>query len=168
MFTSKNTLCFPGIFRRISAKFPGKIFANFRNFGNFPEISPEIFPDFPMFYNNKHIYFCAVPWNFHRKCPLYFREFSGNFRGKFFANFRNLGNFPEIPLGVFYEFSTFYVNKKLDFRAVSLCFQQKKTSYSPWIFGKFFRKIFHTFVYFREGTWNFPVIFLDVHPVRNP
>jgi hypothetical protein len=71
---------FPGIF----GKFSGKIFANFRNFGNFPEISPGIFPDFPTFYKHKKIDFSSVSLCLTEKNTRNFREV---FRRKFFREF---------------------------------------------------------------------------------
>jgi hypothetical protein len=90
---------FPGIFR----EFSGKIFANFRNFGNFPEISLGIFSDFPIFYKHKKIDFCSVSLHFTEKTPRNFREI---FRENFFREFLEFvkfslkfsGNFPEFSL----------------------------------------------------------------------
>ena len=94
-FASKN----PPIFR----EFSGKIFANFRNLWNFPEISPGIFPDFPTFYKHKKIDFCSVPLHLTEKTPRNFREI---FRRNFFREFltcrkfsRNFpGSFPRMTL----------------------------------------------------------------------
>ena len=77
---------FPGIFR----KFSGKIFANFRNFGNFPEISPGIFLDFPTFYKHKKIDLRAVALYFTEKTPRNFREI---FRRNFFQEFLTFRKF---------------------------------------------------------------------------
>jgi hypothetical protein len=77
---------FPGIFR----KFSGKIFANFRNFGNFPEISPGIFPDFPTFYKHKKIDLRSVTLHLTEKNARNFREI---FRGKFFREFLTFRKF---------------------------------------------------------------------------
>ena len=88
-FTSKTPWFsgnFPGIFR----KFSGKIFANFRNFGNFPEISPGIFPDFPPFYKHKKSDFCSVTLHFTEKNTRNFREI---FRGNFFREFLTFRKF---------------------------------------------------------------------------
>ena len=86
-FTSKNPPIFrefSGNFREIFREISGKFFANFRNFGNFPEISPGNFPDFPTFYNNKKMDLRSVALTFTEKTPRNFREI---FRRNFFREF---------------------------------------------------------------------------------
>jgi hypothetical protein len=77
---------FPGIF----GKFSGKIFANFRNFGNFPEISPGIFPDFPTFPKHKKSDFRSVSLTLTEKNTRNFREI---FWRKFFREFLTFQKF---------------------------------------------------------------------------
>ena len=88
MFYLKKHLDFSGNFREFFGKFPGKFFANFRNFGNLP----ESFSDFPVFFNNKNINFSSVNYDLYQKTPCVFREFSGI---SDFPGFSNSGKFSE-------------------------------------------------------------------------
>ena len=77
---------FPGIFREFSGKFSG----NFRNFGNFPEISPGILSNFPIFYKHKKIDLRSVLLHFTEKNTQNFREI---LRGNFFREFLTFRKF---------------------------------------------------------------------------
>ena len=47
---------FPGIFR----EFSGENFREFSEFQKFPLNFPEIFPDYPLFFNHKNLYFSSL------------------------------------------------------------------------------------------------------------
>ena len=136
--------------------FPGKISRNFRNFRNFPKFPrnfPGIFPDFPRFFNDKKIDFRSVTLRFPSKNPSIFREFSGNFRGKFSRIFGISGIFRKFLPEFSPIFLLFYKHKKIDLRSVSLRFTEKK----PEISGKFSGEISSVnFSEFRKFPRKFP------------
>jgi hypothetical protein len=115
---------FPGIFR----KFPGKIFANFRNFGNFPEISPEIFPEFHIFHKRKKVYFCSVTWCLPEKNTRNFREI---FRRNFFREFLSFRKFsPKVSPKFSLSFLTSIKIKRYIFALYHCILPQKTPRFS--------------------------------------
>ena len=140
--------------------FPGKISRNFRNFRNFPKFPrnfPGNFPDFPRFFNDEKHDFRSVPLYFTPKNPPIFREFSGNFPGKIFANFRNLWNFPEISPEIFPDFPSFYTHKKIDFRSVALHLLEKNIrNFREISWRNFFREFLEFRKFSPRFSRNFP------------
>jgi hypothetical protein len=147
----QKTPRFSGNFPEIFREFSGKIFANFRNLWNFPEISPEIFPNFPTFYKHKKIDLRSVTLTFTEKNPGISGKFSGKISSGNFWHFRNFPrNFPEIFPGFHYVPN----NKKSDFSAVTLYFHQKVPGIFREFSGNFPGKVFVHF----QNLWNFPEI----------
>ena len=106
--TSKNTRSFPGVFRKISGKFPGKFFVNFQNFGNFPEIFPKVSLILHLFIVFKKVIFALHHCIYLKKPP----EFCGSFPWIFLDAFPGVFIISEKLSGKFFREYYKYINTR--------------------------------------------------------